>query len=133
MIGMFGKTCKGFHLSCKKFFLIWCLVIPCWNFFWTCSKLCILWYYAQCLLFCKSFFSQFIPTLIEFSFILIYIFFGCMMRSMCGACCELHIEWFVWCNRLLRTYPINSLVGHVCCKMIIWIMWNFYPYCAIIN
>src|SRR5688572_891364 len=90
-----------------------------------CSQFSIWWNNAQFFLTRQCLLSHFIPSLVEFSFILVDPFLWCVMWGVCGTRCKINEERLFRCKRLLKPCPTDGLVRHVCGEVIIRILRNF--------
>lgn len=55
------------------------------------------------------------------------------MRRVNGTSREIHKEWLVRCHGLLSLDPLNRLIGHIICEVVILLVWRRHPSHTVID
>ena len=112
MIRVLEKPGIDFHLACEHRLQIIRHLVPGGNLLVALDELGIFRNDAQLLLSRKGFFTQFVPTLVELTFVLVRPVLGYMMGRVSCARSEIHKEGLVAAGQsFLLAHPTNRPIG----------------------
>ena len=113
VVAVFAKAGVDFHLAGKEFFLVGGQLVPVLDRLWFGSQLRTGRNHAERDLPRQRLFAHLVPAAVKLTFVLGDPFLRHMMRRVRGAGREVHEEWFVRRQRLLKLHPGDRVVGHV--------------------
>src|SRR5215472_12515205 len=105
VVGILQKARVDLHLATQEGLQRVRHVIPCRDFSVPRSEFAVFWDDAQRLLPGERFFTQLVPTSVEFALVFVSPLLRYMMRGMGRAGSEVDEEGLVRCQRLLLRYP----------------------------
>ncbi len=118
IVSMFQEAGVHFHFACQHRYQLGGHLFPGRDLRVTRRQLRFGRDHAQLLLAGEGLFTQFVPALIEFAFVLIGPLCRHVVRGMGGAGGKVDKERLVGHERLLLAHPVDGLVGHVLGEMV---------------